>query len=831
MVNWSVQVVVQGDATVYQYPGGPFLQDYFVTRTANGYYNFHRGRSELDAHKPADVVRVGPLPQHTVTTVEAGATLESITLDHHPWNGDRTLRPIPVALKKTPLDLINLRLVPIFGDTGNAVGNVGYRPVVKPWDKSNVTFYMPTTGERPDIGQYPDVAALALMGGSVLGMVAWFMAMEGCPDHWVDGRTGLPPDILQYPGLNAADFEDLQGVPGKPSPYVIKGHKALPGEYGAGYWMFEDGWEPQPAHYLDARYVYTVMTEDPVGLVHLQQSAVFTLGKSCELWTADGRRVQAGEYRGIGHSIGIMIKAIAATRDAERGGWFDAKIHHPSSHLDQLLANTLEYYLVESQKGCALGFNLINQSSTIGFWQHAYLTINLALGVLTGQTSGAPWAPAMKTLFMHCLKSVVDRYSGKSGWPPAYIAYYVDLFDDSKVQLLDLGKAFDHLYQTEQQNVVNAANQIPPQVYIPAVTKAQYDALKKDGMNGGAIVAGAEYQQTDHAILVLTSYLQKLGYVDASTVPFFAEALANAETLFRRAGTCNPRYSIVDSVAKRFAPARMPALVDLGAAAPPAQPGQPAPPPPNYGSDQPAPNGDPNSVAWEKDAAVNAVTSLDTCYVNVTGKTPPGGLPKVMLNFKGNKRTTLYVQWNDISPNYMKNLPSTPGGMTVMDEEHGSGWQFRFADVAEVIFNGTSIWKSATTVDPTPTPVPEPDPTPAPTPAPVPIPTPGGNMANFPQGTPFTLNLKPDAKNFGVVFTATPAGQLTLAASQAKADGSYDLTVTPIVDTTEEDFSIDAFVRLDPVDPSVGFHKTFSGRDVFKLATAAGTTFSLVSGS
>jgi hypothetical protein len=102
-------------------------------------------------------------------------------------------------------------------------------------------------------------------------------------------------------------------------------------------------------------------------------------------------------------------------------------------------------------------------------------------------------------------------------------------------------------------------------------------------------------------------------------------------------------------------------------------------------------------------------------------------------------------------------------------------------------------------------------------------------MTDFVQGVTVPLFLKADGKTYGVVITATPAGQVnTTQPVGPDANGLYQSSFTPVVDLTEEDFSIDAFVRTDPTDATKGFHKTLTGHDVRKAATADGTTFGTV---
>lgn len=533
-MTYSVELTVSG--AVYAYPSGPKFKNYFVTNPAPGIYNFHYGdalAAEADVHN---------LGAHHIKLVENGVTLLDADNDRHGWNQEWTHRTGAFVLHKSPDQIVAADLLPPYGPNGNRVGavqNFQFKAGAF-FDNAGVTIYMPTTGERADIGMVTDPAGLYMLTGQSGPMLAWGRAGGSCPNHWRDAATGLTVSIVTYAGINAYDLPGYQGdpVPGTLSPYVWKGPRDPVNH--ANYPVYVDEWSPQTAHYCDMHYVAAISTHDPVFLKDLQDAAAFTLGASAEIFLPDGRRVQAGEYRGVAHGLGMSIKARAATIDAEKNGWFVPGYHTPSPYYDATLAPSLIYYTgkAATNPSCAR-FNVLPQgSSTLGPWQHAFLVMDTALAVLTK-------APGCEPMFIFALKNTVARFSGKSGWPPAWSGYYLDLHADDGSLLADWGAVFDQFHHGEQQNAATAAAHGVS--YTPAIDTATYNKLKNDPINSFVILGTPESLMTDRAGLVFADYLEKLGLCNVrAQIPDFDAALANVEAFFHKYGSVNPRVALAD---------------------------------------------------------------------------------------------------------------------------------------------------------------------------------------------------------------------------------------------------------------------------------------------
>lgn len=533
MNTWDATITVGGQD--YNYPAGPFLPDHMVREVKPGVYLNFRGNAMRDVHKPADVALVTHLGPHRFRLRENGKVIVDTDMPNHWWNTHYSVRTAELVVKKTPKQLFDGDFLPSYGPTGNNtdLDTRYYKNFTGPFSTAWVTKYMPTTGERPDIGMITDAFGIYLLTGNPGPMLAAGFACGSFPLHWHDGNTGLPPDITYYPGINSYDQEDRQGAPlGGRTWYVICGPKA-----SNGYWEMGNDCTPDLAHFCDMSYGPTIVYEDPIFLLDLQRSAIFCLGKNAEIFNAVGQRVQGGQYRGIAHGLGMAIKARKATIDAEEKGYFIPGFHLPSSHFDAILKPSCDYYMAATNDLIGQRFSIgPAMYSTAGFWQHNYLSMDILLAALTK-------APGWKDYAIFCVKNTVARFSGKSGWPPAWSSYYVDLHKNDGTLHADWGALFDGFYQAEMENVATAAAQ--GHDYTPGISTADYNKLKADPMNGGKLLGTGEYAMTDMAILTFADDLDKRGVLSVrQDIPYFNEALANCKVLFKSLGSCNPRVSL-----------------------------------------------------------------------------------------------------------------------------------------------------------------------------------------------------------------------------------------------------------------------------------------------
>lgn len=448
----------------------------------------------------------GAAPKHVDPYTDNG-----VKVDLHYWNAWWRYRPNPIAVKRSPADIVAANQMFPYGDTGCKVGSVPTFNFAGPMDNAGLTKYMPTTGERPEIGLITDPSALFMLGGSPQSMIAWAQANDSFPLHFQDETTGKPIDLLKYPTAGCGD-------PGNGYPYLLKGE---PDPKATFYSAWGGGLTPQQAHFTEMSYVAYCATRDVGFLENVQYNANFTV--LCDPYVsrvrALGIATVSGEYRGVAWAFRNLFMAHAATLDAEAAGILPATCH-PSSYWKKLLDNQLAYYTSKMLDPANQVFRLVTGANDMfGPWQVDYMLTALALGVLTGHSD---WVP----LYLWALKNAIDRTSGKSGYPPGYGgAYYMP------------GNVAD--WKTSWLTGIPTLGGAEPP------TASQIATLAADQYNGGKAMVGREYLMTTRAALVMAQRLDKLGLAAVkATYPDLDTCVANVNRMLAGGGM-NPRVSVV----------------------------------------------------------------------------------------------------------------------------------------------------------------------------------------------------------------------------------------------------------------------------------------------
>lgn len=458
----------------------------------------------------------------------------SVSVPSQWWGANWTDRTQPITVKRTAAQLVAANRMFPFGDTGCIVKPQPVRVPYTVMGASNVTIYMPTTGERPDLGWVTDNSGYFMLGGSPLPMIDWALANDSCPLHFRDETTGKPISLVTYPQANAADQPGLQGA-----PYLVKGPKGA-----SGYYQYGGGWTVDQAHFPEMSYVAHIATLDGGFLENLQYNANF--GLLCDAVLSNPSHgypvpvVSSGQMRGEAWAFRNLFMAHAATQDAEARGDLPTTCH-PSSYFKQLLDNSLAYYSKIAAKPENQRFRLLANFGRFPPWQADYMTTVLAFGVLTGH---GDWAP----LYLWALGNVIARTNNLSGYPPGLgTAYQLNCYpggDTAKPQYT-WSQAFDALVGDPEAGI----------------TQAQHDQLVANPLNGGKAMVGLEYMMTTRAALVMADHLDKRGLAGVrQNYPEFDTALANAQTMFLAHGVVNPRVAVISG----GAPMGKPFSVQIG---------------------------------------------------------------------------------------------------------------------------------------------------------------------------------------------------------------------------------------------------------------------------
>ena len=349
-------------------------------------------------------------------------------------------------------------------------------------------------------------------------MLAWAHANGSFPHHYRDESTGKPVDLLKYPQANCYD------TPAQGSPWFQR----YPLD-AAGNNILGGGMVAQQAHFVEMSYVAYQATGDLGILENVQYNANYTI--LCDaIQSTPKAAIIHGEYRGVAWAFRNLFMAHAATLDAEARGDLPDSCH-PSSYWKKLLDNQLTYYSKFMSDPNQTLWRLVGADGMWGPWQHDYMMVALAFGVLTGHSD---WTP----LYLWALGNVIARTSGTSGFPPGYgTPYYMGVGPNGTTspRFKNWAEAFEE--------IKNSAN---PNIHYAALTQAAYDGLKADPLNGGKAFVGHEYLLTTRAALITADYLDKKGLANVRAMyPELNICLANVQRMFLAGGWVNPRASVI----------------------------------------------------------------------------------------------------------------------------------------------------------------------------------------------------------------------------------------------------------------------------------------------
>lgn len=451
----------------------------------------------------------GVAPKHLGPYTEDG-----LTVDMHWWNSLARKRATPITAVRSPDQIVTAKQMFPYGDTGCTILPVGTFTFKGPMDWAGMTQYMPSGGERPEIGLITDPSALFMLGGSPQSMLAWAQANDSWPIHFIDETTGRSIDLLKYPKANANDNASLG------QPWLPKGE---PDPKAPAYTTWGDGFTPQQAHYTEMTYVAYLATLDIGFLENVQSNATF--GVVADGWISGQRNIATiyGELRGIAWAFRNLFMAHVATLDAEARGILPATCH-PSSYWKQVLDNQLAYYSQFMVDPANQVFRLVSGVGTFAPWQCDYMLMTLAFGVLTGHSD---WTP----LYLWALGNAIARTNNtpwqSGGYPPGYGgAYWMDAKPTWYESFLAMSPA--------------------PPLNSPPPSQATIDALKLDPLNGGRAMNNNESMMTTRTVLITADYLEKLGLVNVRGMyPELDNCIKICTTMTKNYGAVNARASII----------------------------------------------------------------------------------------------------------------------------------------------------------------------------------------------------------------------------------------------------------------------------------------------
>lgn len=333
------------------------------------------------------------LDAYTVDISVDGKTVAAVDVPEHFWLSRWRWQSAPRPFVKTPEQLFADKVFPRFAKVAES------QPLPKPatpysiMEFSNIVVYMPTTGERFDIGVMPEYyAAYLATGDDVMkaSMLAWAESAGSYIWHMRDPRTWAPINWHTYP--KATTYYDQSQSSPKLSLYTKPPAKARRGKV-----VVDSAHEPALA------FVPYMLTGDLYYLEELQFMAAYFLNSSPS-WRGVFDKAQT---RAWAWSLRTMADVVYATPEKVTGSLLPKS--YWQNYLDLNLKDVLQEHVHATDFKNRV-FASGTDSRRIPFWQEDYLATVLGVVVYRGFSA---WRP----VFEWKIRSDIARTNGTSGWP------------------------------------------------------------------------------------------------------------------------------------------------------------------------------------------------------------------------------------------------------------------------------------------------------------------------------------------------------------------------------------------------------------------------------
>lgn len=273
---------------------------------------------------------------------------------------------------------------------------------------AGITPYMPTTGERGDIGPITETQGRWLVTGAddaLRGLLAQAEASATVPWHMRDERTGAPLDFERYPKAGWYGREQNE-------PFIP----------GLGSDATPDG-----AHQPALTYLPYLLTGDPYFLEALQFQMTWCLGQSpaSVRGGSDGiiRHDQSREYA---WTLRDLIQLVKVTPKSTPGwllpwAYWERRLDNNRRWFEETFVrnpNPLHsVFRVATAFGGSRDDGPLKYGTYYAPWEEDMLAFILGWAVLMGFDS---WRP----IFSWKIGSTIARSNGKSGWVRAHASPY-----------------------------------------------------------------------------------------------------------------------------------------------------------------------------------------------------------------------------------------------------------------------------------------------------------------------------------------------------------------------------------------------------------------------
>ncbi|HET7086100.1 MAG TPA: hypothetical protein VFI23_15095 [Rhizomicrobium sp.] len=334
-----------------------------------------------------------PLNKYRARIFRGSTSLASVDVPPHYWFARWRWQSKPRPIRANPAQLMDQWLVPRLSEQLRPRSDT-FRPIeiFAPMGVANLLPYMPSSGERPEIGLLTEYQAQYLCNGNDTALNILLAQAEAAGTFpWImrDEKTNGPLDTLAYPRVTTYQ----QGG----DPFIRTINQAVTAD---------------AAHQPALTYVPYLLTGDPYYLEQLQFQASFNV-----VWRPWAARYRTTQIRGEAWSLRTWAQAARIT-PAQVPKWL-----LPQSHWQKLLDSYLAAYLknfVANPEAPYAIFRTTEQgfgdnrggllAGTYGYpWQDEMLTAVIGWTVLMGHSS---WRP----VFEWKIGSTIARTNGQTGW-------------------------------------------------------------------------------------------------------------------------------------------------------------------------------------------------------------------------------------------------------------------------------------------------------------------------------------------------------------------------------------------------------------------------------
>jgi hypothetical protein len=406
--------VLGTDLGDYHEPGGAFVQRCVLCTLPDlvGFRVFFR-RDRGAVQRDEVVFELGGLwdvepanmDAYTATIMRGPSTLAVVQAPAHYWHSRWRWQSAPRPIIHPPDSCATS--LPAYSEAlfGDAIPLSNPRTYAGPMDLAGLTAYIPSTGERDEIGLFTEAQAEFLCQGTDVAwssVMAQLQASGTLPWHFRDETTCAPLDWTQYP--NATMYGTTGGDPqieNPTSPITL-----------------------DPAHEPALAYLPFLLTGDPYALEEMQFAAVYDVvclspGARQNFSLGNAVRAVAWTLRGLARAATVtpdtapswlLPRSLFKSRLDDQRQWF----------MDRYVSSDAPPFcnlnLMSDAKGAPVA-PPIPADSYVSVWMEDYLTSVLAHVVQLGHED---WRPILEWKSL----DVMSRTNGTSGWVRAVPTLY-----------------------------------------------------------------------------------------------------------------------------------------------------------------------------------------------------------------------------------------------------------------------------------------------------------------------------------------------------------------------------------------------------------------------